>query len=391
MTTNRSTIPGVVFFLSWRDIKHPRHGGAEVYTHQVCERLVRNGLTVWHFSASFEGSAREEIIDGVRYIRRGNPISVIPRAIRFYRKHRDQISLVVEQCNTHRFFGPLWAPPERRIFFVHHLTRTQWFELWPTAPAAAGYAVEVFALWLNRKDHTITPSPSTRKDLERIRYRRVMETPQGIDIAIRDPSEFAEKEPETFIYAGRVNPYKGVHHVIEAVGMLRRKRPGARLWVVGRYTDETFHEYLEPAMAAHGLDATFGEDDGGGAVHFFGFVSTEQMHDLMGRAVALLMASSREGWGLTITECAALGTPSIVWPAPGVVDAVDFGRAGYLCTARTLPCMVAGMERALDDAESYARVRKAAHEYSKGFTPDRAAEAFQSCLERVWENACASQ
>jgi glycosyltransferase involved in cell wall biosynthesis len=102
------------------------------------------------------------------------------------------------------------------------------------------------------------------------------------------------------------------------------------------------------------------------------------------------MASSREGWGLTITECAALGTPSIVWPAPGVVDAVDYGRAGYLCTARTIPCMVAGMERALDDSESYARVQGAAHEYSMRFTPDRAAQAFQNCLERVLEDACES-
>ncbi len=112
-----------------------------MYTHGVHRQLVERGETIWHFSARFAGSPEEEEIDGVRYVRGGNPITVIAHAWRFYRRHRARFALVIDQCNTHRFFTPLWIPRGKRVFFVHHLTRQQWFELWPLLPAAVGRTI----------------------------------------------------------------------------------------------------------------------------------------------------------------------------------------------------------------------------------------------------------
>jgi glycosyltransferase involved in cell wall biosynthesis len=55
-------------------------------------------------------------------------------------------------------------------------------------------------------------------------------------------------------------------------------------------------------------------------VHFRGRVPDEVKHDLMARAHVHLAASVREGWGLVVTEAAALGTPTIAYDVPGLRD-----------------------------------------------------------------------
>src|SRR4029453_4086976 len=55
-------------------------------------------------------------------------------------------------------------------------------------------------------------------------------------------------------------------------------------------------------------------------ITFHGRVSEEEKHDLMARAHVHLAASVREGWGLVVTEAAALGTPTIAYDVPGLRD-----------------------------------------------------------------------
>ena len=109
-----------ILFLSWRDIKAPKHGGAEIYTHEMLKRIDLNKYRIIHFSPEFEEGASEEFVDGIEYIRSGNAFSVIWKARQFYRRNKEHINFVVDQCNTHRFFSKLWVPHRKRIFFIHH-------------------------------------------------------------------------------------------------------------------------------------------------------------------------------------------------------------------------------------------------------------------------------
>ena len=121
--------PKKILFLSWRDIKHPKKGGAEVYTHEVLKRLVERGMKVEHYSVLFDDGVREEYIDGVRYMRSGNNLTVIVHAMAHYYRHQSKIALVVDQCNTHRFFSSMWIPHSKRVFFIHQLTREIWQQM----------------------------------------------------------------------------------------------------------------------------------------------------------------------------------------------------------------------------------------------------------------------
>ena len=66
-------MPMKILILNWRDIKNPKSGGAEILTHEIAKRWVNWGHSVIQFSSEFKGSAKQEIIDGVKIIRGGHP------------------------------------------------------------------------------------------------------------------------------------------------------------------------------------------------------------------------------------------------------------------------------------------------------------------------------
>lgn len=66
-----------ILSLSWRDIKSPTAGGAEVHTHELLSGVDMNCYRVIHLAAQYENLTDDEVIDGVNYIRKGNVFSVI--------------------------------------------------------------------------------------------------------------------------------------------------------------------------------------------------------------------------------------------------------------------------------------------------------------------------
>ncbi len=378
-----------ILLLSWRDIRSPKSGGAEIFTHEMLKRSQQSRYRFIHFAPQFEGLPAEEEIDGVTYIRQGNIYSVIGHAIRYYRQHRNEIDYVVNQSNTHQFFTSFWVEPAKRIFFIHQLTREIWYENASFPLNHIGHALEPWMLKLAQKDQTITVSPSTRYDLLQLGFdaKRVHLLPEGIEFEHWQPEQFLPKEAQpTFMYVGRFVKYKGIDLVFQAFGELKKKFPQAKLWIAGRTNQEYVQCALLPIMNQYGL--TYGElDDPEVDVIFYGFVSEERKLELMSRAQALVFPSLREGWGLTVTEAAAVGTPSIVSNSPGLVDATDFGKAGYLCFHGDVKGLSEQMERAAMGGEDYAGMRKRAYEYALKFHFNHTGAAFDTFVDHLVKEA----
>jgi glycosyltransferase involved in cell wall biosynthesis len=68
----------------------------------------------------------------------------------------------------------------------------------------------------------------------------------------------------------------------------------------------------------------------GSWVRFAGRVSDEELVDLYRRAWIVTSASISEGWGMTLTEAAACGTPALATDIAGHRDAVRSGSTGLL-------------------------------------------------------------
>ena len=60
-----------ILVFNWQCIKNPLGGGAEVHFHEIFRRIADKGHSVTLFCCEFEGAPKEEVIDGIKVIRKG--------------------------------------------------------------------------------------------------------------------------------------------------------------------------------------------------------------------------------------------------------------------------------------------------------------------------------
>ena len=110
-----------------------------------------------------------------------------------------------------------------------------------------------------------------------------------------------------FIYVGGFNPHKHVEDIVRAHAEAIRRAPAdpPYLLLVGTIDADVFHG--SQALIRRAID----EAGTGTMVKWTGFVPDEELTFLHSRALALVMASACEGFGLPAVEAAACGAPAI--------------------------------------------------------------------------------
>lgn len=140
--------------------------------------------------------------------------------------------------------------------------------------------------------------------------------PNGINMP--DQKSRKKNNPEYFLYVGRLAKIKEVPFIIEAFHLARKETPNIKLLVAGSGECET--ELKD--MVSH-----YNEED---AVQFIGDKSSHELDGLYEKAIAVLVASRRESFGMTIAEAMSHGVPVIACKAPGVREMIEDGVDGHL-------------------------------------------------------------
>jgi glycosyltransferase involved in cell wall biosynthesis len=367
-----------VLILNWRDVRHPRAGGAEVLTHEHARRLVERGHRVTLFVGAVEGQPGKERIDGVDVIRSGGAMATRLQAFRWYRSIKRKgvhFDIVVEEINTLPYFAPKYvASPV--VLWMHQLAREVWWYEAPRPLAAVGFVLERSYLRLYRKQPALVLSASTRQDLLELGFAadHVQVVPPAIEPG--DPAALSEKESGLLVYIGRITPSKRVDHLVEALARVRHAGLDARLEIVGRGEPSAQVE-VERIARSRGVE---------GNVRFSGYVDEQAKRNLLARASLIVMASAREGWGLAITEANSVGTPAVVYDRPGLRDSTIHERTGLL-TSPDPEALAKGVIRALTEPDLYARLQAGALEWSREFTWERASSSFEQALLQVARGA----
>jgi len=102
-----------------------------------------------------------------------------------------------------------------------------------------------------------------------------------------------------------------------------------------------------------------------------GRLSDDAIVDLYRRAWVVASASRAEGWGMTLTEAAACGTPAVATDIPGHRDAVAQNETGLLVEREA--DMAGAITRLLTDEQLRRRMGEAATSRSDLFRWERTA------------------
>jgi glycosyltransferase involved in cell wall biosynthesis len=102
-----------------------------------------------------------------------------------------------------------------------------------------------------------------------------------------------------------------------------------------------------------------------------GRVSDDELINLYRQAWVVASTSAREGWGMTLTEAAACGTPAVVTDIAGHRDAVENGVTGFLVTNDD--DFFDAIDQIICDPDLRSRMSKAASSRSERFRWDTTA------------------
>jgi glycosyltransferase involved in cell wall biosynthesis len=206
---------------------------------------------------------------------------------------------------------------------------------------------------LYRRSQIITLSPSSKREMIELGFHedRVEVIPPGLDPRF---SPGGDPSPSPLVLGvGRLMPVKRFDRLIRAVVEARRQAPELTLTLVG-----TGPERNALREVVRSLDAD-------SFVTFVGRVSDAELIDLYRKAWAVCSTSVREGWGMTLTEAAACGTPAIATRIPGHVDAIAEGVSGLL--ADDDAGMVANLVALVNDPVLRTRLRTGALSHAAQF------------------------
>jgi glycosyltransferase involved in cell wall biosynthesis len=358
-----------VHLLAFRDEDDPEAGGSEVHAANVCRHLAAAGLDVTRHTGRVRGEAREVERDGVRVIRRGGRLGVFPTTALDERRGRlGAADGIIEVFHGVPFFAPLWASRVPQVGLVHHVHLGVWHHLLPLPAAAVGHVIErVGVPAVYRRRTLVTIAPSSRDEVLHA-YRAdpelVTVAVNGVDDRFR-PGGRRDDAP-LVVAVARLMPQKGVADLLAAFAIVRRAVPDARLAVVGAGPERD--RLLRTATDLGVADA----------VDLVGFVPSDELVDWYQRAWVVASASHREGFGLTLLEAAACGTPSVARRIPGHVDAVVDGVTGLL--ADDVAELAAGLIDVLSDAGLRDRLGRAALAHTEGCRWERTAQDILEAL-----------
>ena len=163
----------------------------------------------------------------------------------------------------------------------------------------------------------------------------------------RPPSE---KDPNLVLYVGRLVPYKGCDYLLRAMKQVQRRRPEARLVVIG---DGTFRVPLERLNGELGVGA-----------EFLGELPQQTVRTWLERARVFCSPSvtledgMSEAFGNVFSESQAMGVPVVSFRHGGIPETMREGVTGLLAPERDVEQLAAHLTRYLEDDSFWAKSRE---------------------------------
>jgi glycosyltransferase involved in cell wall biosynthesis len=361
--------------VNWLDRLNPLAGGAEIHLFEIFRRVAARGHRVRLVCSGWPGAVPSETVDGIEVTRVAGRNTFALAGRRAVRRAlaRERPDVLVEDINKLPLFLARLTDRPMCVLVPHLFGATAFREApWPMA-ATVWLAERPIPRAYRRADFEAI-SESTRDDLvaRGVPRERIRVIHPGVDATVFHPDPTLPRtDRPSFLYMGRLKRYKGVELAIQALALARRQRPELSLDIAGTGDDRARLEALARATGQ------------GDAVRFHGFVPDARKLRLLRSTWANLFPSPKEGWGITVVEAAACGTPSLASDSPGLRDSVRDGETGYLVPHGDPAALAARMLELAADSALVDRLGRAGRQFAEALSWDRAADLTESHLREL--------
>jgi glycosyltransferase involved in cell wall biosynthesis len=360
----------------------------------TCEPFYRGGYErrVWAFARElareghdvriYTSCPRDEIIDGVRFVRLGAFRPFFNRRgvrngwadllfalniLRLLGKLRAGELEVLDVCATPFLHLPLVALVARLkriplavtchealLDSLPEYVRERGHRDGPPAKLLLLFLRGLYRLGMGSIPRRIAVSQRTAAALAREHFPAAATIEFGLEPEVFHPQAPEARPPSSavpLVFCGRLTPVKAVDQSIAALLELRLEAKHFHFDIIGVGSEQA---RLEEMVAAAGAEPWF---------TFHGEVSEEQKRLLFAASDVFLLSSPREGFSVATLEAMAQGCAALVINDPqrpnGALDFVHPNEQG-LCVAPGPEALRDGLRRLLGDAELRLRLRQGA-------------------------------
>lgn len=365
-----------ILIFNWRDIKHEWAGGGEVYVSELASRWVKVGNKVTLFCGQdVKGNLPdEEVIHGVRVIRKGGRFSLYLWAIYYYFKYlRKETDVVIDVQNGIPFFTTLYSR-KPKIAVVYHVHGRQFFIELPFPLNIVGFVMEKYLFpFFYFRTKIIAISKTTKNDLVKLGFKRknIYIVYCGIN-KIKDHLGVGKFSKPTILYLGRIKKYKRVDLLVKIMPEISKRIPHANLLIAGWGTEASSIADLTMRSITRRK------------VKIIGPVTESEKRYLLSKSWVFVNPSVGEGWGISVIEANLYGVPTVAFNVAGLSESIVNGKTGFLSISEKQ--FVENICKILGDDKLRLRLSINAKNWANKFSWEDAAEKSLSLINYVYKN-----
>lgn len=364
-----------ILVINWQDRKNPLSGGAEIHVHEIFGRIASWGNEVTLLCSSFNHAKKREFVDGIKVIRVGNRYNFnfyVPFASRSLLSQdpygKENYDIVVDNINKIPFYTPLYIKKPILAIGYHFFGNVIYQE---TNPIFGSYVywTEKLVPKIYRNEVFSVLSKSTKDDLNGVPENNIhIISPAISPKFVPAPNK---KSSPLIINIGRIKKYKSLDILLFAMQDVISEVQSARLLIVGA------GDYLRDLIS---LSKKLKLEK---SVNFTGFVSEEKKIELLQSATLLVNPSPKEGWGITVIEANACGTPVIASNSPGLRDSVVDGETGFLVEHGNVKELAHRIIQVLKDKKLRDTLSQNAVKWASKFSWDDSAQKMLKLMQSI--------
>lgn len=377
-------------------------GGMNVYVRELARHLGQRGWQVDIFTRAQDETTpriQEQPGPGCRTIQvpagprtavdRREVFRYLPDFVEGVRQFCTKEGLSYELIHSHYWLSGWVARELKRVWNVpvvhmfHTLGRMKDMVAGSTGQREASNRAHVEQEIMAFADRIIAATPLDRQQMLKLYHvdePKIVVIPCGVNLDLFrpiDPQEARRKlglpdERRMFLFVGRIDPVKGLNVLLEAMCELtRRVKPcqarDLTLAVIGGDYESHLEALTSDLKCLKDIRRELGLED---LVLFIGSRAQEDLPYYYSAAVACVMPSLYESFGMVALEAMACGTPVIASRVGGLTFTVRDGETGFLVPERDPKALAEKLELVLTDECLRRRLSRRARQVAASYSWD---------------------